>query len=231
MQTPLIVFNARLKARRPRTATLTYVALVVAEPDMVVVDDLGAAVTHRSLIDVVTIASPGLHSLPDDAAPLTPGIDRPRRSLFNTLSGLRGHRARPGRECGGPRTGGPPASKEQAEGVAVGVNHHSDPVLRLEVGQARAVGLRPVHRGGQVVDMDVEVLGGGLLSLLGRPHWALEAPLVFEVEPCRDLQRRAARVGNSHLLGQALHAGDVGQRGLLAAGWIVVYEWVAEWCQ
>ena len=121
MQTPLIVFNARLKARRPRTATLTYVALVVAEPDMVVVDDLGAAVTHRSLIDVVTIASPGLHSLPDDAAPLTPGIDRPRRSLFNTLSGLRGHRARPGRECGGPRTGGPPASKEQAEGVAVGV--------------------------------------------------------------------------------------------------------------
>ena len=43
---------------------------------------------------------------------------------------------------------GPPASKEQAEGVAVGVNHHSDPVLRLKAGQARAVGLRPVHRDG-----------------------------------------------------------------------------------
>jgi len=61
--------------------------------------------------------------------------------------------------------------------VAVGVNNHSDPVLRLEVGQPRPVGLSPVHGGGEVVDVDVAVLRGGLLSLLSRPHWALEAPL------------------------------------------------------
>ncbi len=41
--------------------------------------------------------------------------------------------------------------------LALVVDHHPDPLLRLEVRKARAAGLRPTHRGGQFVDADVEL--------------------------------------------------------------------------
>jgi hypothetical protein len=73
--------------------------------------------------------------------------------------------------------------------VACGVQADAHVVLGLEVGQRRALGHRVLHRGRQVVDLDLQVHHHLLVARAGRPGRADVARLGLEVQRVSAVRR------------------------------------------